>query len=42
MAAIPQPFFLDREQIVEAMNELAARHDAAGEEMPGDPVRLSA
>ena len=40
MPAVPLPFDLRVEQIAEMTDQPVARHDAAGEEMLGDPVRL--
>src|SRR6202022_4763566 len=40
MRAAPAPFLLDREQIGILPDQMMARHHAAGEEMPRDPVLL--
>ncbi len=40
MRTIPAPFCLDGQGAVDMVDQTVARHDAAGEEMPCDPVGL--
>ena len=39
VAAVPAPILLQTEQLRKTADESVARHDAAGEEVPRDPIR---